>query len=155
MRPLLIAVLLIVVVTACHAQEAKTNKTEYAVSVDTTKINLGQQVDGVADALKKHLDGPLGMYYQAAVQRNRVVGGFGLVVGAILLLAAIGSWVVIISKGIFTEYPTEHTLALVVLGGILSPFISSMLLVANAEAFLAPEYVAMRDIMQSIGTIVK
>lgn len=155
MRYLLIAVLLVAVVTACHAEDAKTTKTEYAVSVDTTKINLGQQVDGVADALKKHLDGPLGMYYQAAVKRNRVVGGVGSILGIVLLIVTCISWAFAIKHEIFLSEPTVLLFSLVMLGCIASPIIGGFLLSGNCEAFLAPEYVAVRDIMQSIGTIVK
>lgn len=145
MRSLLVVMLLVLAVSLCHAEETKT---EYAVSVDTTKINLGGQVDQVAEALKKHMEGPMGMYYQAAVTRNRVVGRAGIVLG--LLLVVIGAVAAIYGP----KLEAVELGAALFVGGLVSVIVGGIVSFTTFEMALCPEYVAMNDILTKLGSIV-
>ncbi len=160
MRSLLVVMLLVLAVSICHAEETKT---EYAVSVDTTKINLGGQVDQVAEALKKHMEGPMGMYYQAAVARNRVVGiakvvfnvllmGVAVLLGAAAYkfgreadksLSANGDPTFLVGGGVITA-----------IGSIVAAIYSMTGVYSSLGILLAPEYYAMNDILTKLGRIV-
>jgi hypothetical protein len=137
---LLVVMLLLVAVPLCHAED---NKTEYAVSLDTTKINMGQQVDQVADALKKHLDGPLGMYYKAAVAKTKCVGWVSSAFGTLLVLAGVACMV------FWKSYESENWVC-----GVFAVLSGSVLIGCGSTHVLCPEYYAMNDILTKIGTMV-
>lgn len=159
MRTLLAVMLFVVAVSLCHAQETK--KSEYTVSVDTSKVNLGQQVDQVAEALKKHLDGPMGMYYQASVRRNIVVGWFDVIFGLVLVgvagLLCRFSWVLSIkakSADCYDDFPPMLGAVFSGVGAIVAFIAGIVIITAQVELVLAPEYVALGDILAKMGAIV-
>lgn len=84
MRALMVVVLLLVasVAMAQSAIPAQTDQ-KYTVAVDTTKVNIVQQVDQILSAVEKHGTGPLAQVYRAAVRKQ-----MGVIF--LLLAAAVG-----------------------------------------------------------------
>lgn len=147
-KSMAVLMLLVLAVSLCHAEETKT---EYAVSVDTTKINLGEQVDQVAEALKKHMEGPMGMYYQAAVRKTMVCGVCG-VLGGVLFT------VICILLGRLTlkiaSEPGDLDCVFPGVASIASGIVAVFMLANNLPYLLATEYYAMNDILTKLGSIV-
>lgn len=146
MRTLLAVMLFAVAVSVCHAEEPK--QVEYGVSLDTSKVNLGQQVDQVAEALKKHMEGPLGMYYQAAVRKNVIVGGVQFWMGiGLFLLGAVG---LVLGIGL-GDSPDPHPTIILAVGVVLGP----VLFACSITPYFCPEYAAMNDIISNLGALVR
>jgi hypothetical protein len=148
MRTLVAVLLLAIAVTVCHAEEPK--QVQYGVVLDTSRVNLGQQVDAVAEALKKHMEGPLGMYYQAAVKKNAVGGkwafwcGFGMCVGGIMCCVV----------GAALDYGNcnpDH----IMIPGVLLTVAGAIMLGCSITPYFCPEYAAMREMIEQLGAVIK
>lgn len=160
-KSMVVLMLLVLAVSVCHCEDSKT---EYAVSVDTTKINLGGQVDQVAEALKKHMEGPMGMYYQAAVARNRAVGSARIVYDFVLICAGILFGYIAFLFGRKSAYVEKNRLGDGMGFCLCSVFIGvgSAIVFAigianipwHLDMMMAPEYVAMNDILTKLGSMV-
>lgn len=138
--------LVVLMTCAAHAEEAK--KAEYTVAVDTTKINLAQQVDQLADVMKKHLDGPMGMYYQACKVRHRILGVSLCMFGWPVFLcgtAFISAAIRVNRKG--------DTAECYWLGGVLCIGIGIVLVLNGTVQAISADCYAMNDILNKIGAI--
>lgn len=149
MKTLLAVMMLVLVGSVCHAQETK--KTEYAVSVDTTKVNMGQQVDEVADALKKHLDGPMGIYYQVSVKRWMMCGISLMLVGAIAFVMGLGLCTCAKNSPRKSEYDDKAGWWI---SGVICIVGSLITFPIGLVYCTCSQYYALNDIITKIGQIV-
>ncbi len=141
-------VLFMLMTTICVAQTAEKEQARqnYNVAIDTTKINLGQQVDQIAEALKKHTEGPLSVYYQAAVHKNRIVGGAFLGVG--LFLFIVGLILCVLCLTVWFDSFDGPSPAIGV--GVVMILVGAGVAFANFTAFTCPEYAAMNEVCDKI-----
>lgn len=62
-------VIAVFIATAVLAQQQPTDQ-KYTVAVDTSKVNIVQQVDQILTSVEKHGTGPMGQIYRAAVRKQ-------------------------------------------------------------------------------------
>jgi hypothetical protein len=133
----------------------KSDEHKYTVSVDTSKIDLPKQADQLAEVLKKHIDGPLGMYYEASVNRNRMIGSVCTVTGLFIVVLF-----VVMVNVCRLEYVNNPDVGngLPGLYGLFAAvclIVGIALIALNLQSVLCPEWVAMNDIIQQATKIVQ
>jgi len=102
---------------------------------------LTVSLDRLTEVLEKHLEGPLHLYYVAAVNKNRVKGAIGFWGGlALIVVGLVG-----VLTGLYyrTSEGPHCSILLMLLWSFGMPF-----LITSVSPYFFPEYAAMREIIE-------
>lgn len=121
------------------AEDPPAEKHEYTVALDAGEVAEG--MDGIASVLKKHLDGPMQMYYEAKVRRIKV--------------KAVLSWIAVVFLLLCFSLSARHIKEEeVTVWGMVSMVAAVLLIVTTVVAapytadYFSADYVAMREIVE-------
>jgi len=138
MRTLAIAVMLALLAVTCAVAEEEPQAVTYEVGITPETLDgLTGSVEELAGILEGYVEGPLAVYYEAAVKRTVVNAWVGMVIGIIIIAVGVVGFIV-------SEVNDGTGLALFF---IAAGFIVIGIFVSRAYA---PEYYAIRDIISSL-----
>lgn len=139
------AILLTLVASMACAEEAQEQK--YTVGIDA------DSVDQIAQTLERYADGPLGVYYEGAVRKNKIVPVVQLA-GIFVILAcgvALLRCAITIAADKNSSYDAEGPWLVV---GTIVVAVTVILWAAwmgeGMPRMISPEYYAIQDILQSL-----
>lgn len=141
MKRYALVVLAVLSTTMALAGEPQRQETTYKVGIDS------QSVDEVAQVLERYVDGPMNVYYEGAV-KSAYLQGIGTIIGTLVSLAILVGGLVWLPK---TDYTNDlGPVIMVVVGGAGFSLSIAMFLSFGLTCLYAPEYVAIRSILESL-----